>query len=261
MVNKLSWYLKKGFRGAFSAFRKQGCLYFKYLLYLLASLFGKGLIFTYPLFAFADVRIVKEFEETGTFRIENLFEDAEKPKKYWRTVVFLILKLMFLSAGIFLIAIITALFITLGLEVEVYGTYITGFGAIFLLLGIIAVAFFTIIYLLYFAPAIYLLQTNDEMGITDILTKSLSTMKRGKMKLFLINLIHFLIFIAFAAVFFVILFILTETVYADDSVSNEFMIALFVIFTLFLMVFLLPRLILSNKIASLSLVKDLTENE
>lgn len=255
MVNQLSWYLKKGFRGVESAFQKRG-LFFKYILYLFASFIGKGIFLAYPLFALADVKIVKEIEETGSFKVENAFADADKPKKYWITLVFYVLKMLFLAAGIGIILGIIALFSIFSFQmyysdIDTFAAFLT----FLYIIGIIAGTIFIIYFLLYLAPATYLLQTSDGIGICEVLNKSFSTMKNGKMKLFLIYLIHFLIFLAAFAIGFVIL----SLIQLIAPLEIVFLFA--VVIVLSLLFILLPILVLANKIASLTLIKDLIDSE
>lgn len=258
-MQNLLWYVKKGVRDARSALRKGIGFYFKYCLYVLASLFGKSFFLTHPLFAFADLKIVKEIEETGSFRIENAFSDADSKKKYRTGVLVYFLRLAFLAAVsfIFLVPAFLLAYVGLGFDTTNPDSGGTAVAAVILLvLGSIGALVFSALILIYFAPAIYLLREDENLGISDILKQCNSAMKQGTMKLFGIFLLNFLFYLA--ALLLVFFLTVICKIIAELISAPIFLYLCFVILVLSL-VLLFPAIYLSFNVASVSLIKDAVE--
>lgn len=256
MNQKLSVYIKKGMRASRGAFRHQSQLYFKYCLFLLTSILGKLLFFTYPLYALAEVRIVKTINETGSFEVEKSFEDANSIKKVWTTILYYLVKGLIYLSGIIILSGFTYLLIYLGKTIDEMTTlkkYYVMFA--FGIIGGILILLFIIMVHLLFAPATYLIQKYDDIGISDVISKSISIMSRkGKMKLFLIEIMHLLYFLLFASIFLGILWFF-ESIFLPLVV-----IFCSIIFAIILLI-MIPKIILSNKIASICLIEELVNEE
>ncbi len=255
MSQNIAVYIKKGMVASKKALYNQKQFYI-YCLFLLTSLFGKLFFITYPIFALADIRLVKTIEETGNFEVEKTFEDANSIKKVWTMVIFILLKTSLLLSGIVILSGITYWLSYLGEIIDNMTNldryYIT---ALFWVLGVAAIILFIIIVNLFSGPAAYIIQTYDDYGISDTLIKSFSIMrKNGKRRLLLINLFHLLRFminsLICSGLIYIIYQSLSQLVFIFCSISLGIILLL-----------TLPKIILSNKIATISLFSELTADD
>lgn len=221
-------------------------------MYLLTSYLGKSFFLTYPLFALADIRVAKTIYETGEFQLRNSFEDSNSPKKYWTTLLLYFIKNLLLIANIIIFFGIGFGLVYAGSKIDILiDLDIYYFGIFFFCIGILAFVVSTTLIYLYLGPTLYLIQSKDNIGISETLSGSISTMKKnGKMKLFLIYFIHFLLFVIITGILFLLLCLLNLYV-------SETILYLFLILFAYILLIVVAWLILSTKIATISLFKDL----
>lgn len=256
MNQKLLVYIKKGMHDSKSALHNQKPLFFKYFLFVLTSFLGKLFFITYPLFALADIRIAKSIEETGKFELEKSFEDSNLIKTVWTTMLFILLKTLILISGTIILSGLTFMLASFGTTIDsmttLKGNYMTYF---FGSLGVIAIVVFIIMVNLYLGPATYIIQSNDDVGISDVFTKSIEIMnKNGKSTLLLIKIFHLLRFL-------INLIVCIGLIWVIHIFSNPLIETFCIIILSIVLLLTLPRIVLSNKISSYSLFKKLTDKE
>ena len=256
MNQKLSVYLKKGRIASKGALLHQTTLFVKYCLYVLTSFFGKLLFFTYPLFALADIRIAKTVEETGTFEVEKSFEDSNSMKKVWMAMIFIMVKMLVLLSGIILLSGFTLLLVYLGKIIDSMTSFDVNIMIfIFGVPGVLAIMLFILMINLNLGPVIYIIGTYNDIGIADVISKSVSIMaKKGKMKLLLIEIHYLLCFIMY-------LLISSALLYSIYLVASPTVVIFSGVIFIIIILLKLPKLILSRKIALVSLFNNLTNEE
>ena len=256
MNQKLSVYLKNGKNASTSAISNQKTLYVMYCFYLLTSFLGRLILITYPLFALADIRIAKTALETGSFEVEKSFEDSNSIKKVWTTILYFMLKSLFLVSGIIILCGVTIVLVYLGHIFDAMTSL--NYNLMMYILGapaVLTMLVFILIVNLYFGPATYIIQSHHDIGISDVISKTVSMMrKKAKMTLLLIGVFHWFRYIIYVIICWGLMYLI-------NLMFSTLVVYFFgVIFIIYLLL-KLPKILLSKKIASVSLFKDLSNEE
>jgi len=252
MILKASNYVFKGLSESKTALKFSKIHLLKYLLLTIASILGKFFFFSYPIFAFSEYHIVNQIREKVLFDLEDVFVDSKSIKKYWTMAVGALIYHFILLSGTLFIGLITY-FLTF------IGSGLNGFSRIF---GLSWVSFFLTICIavlvvflawcsIIFEPIVFYIQSNEDIGFSEAYHQVKAWMSKvGRWKLFVIRLFHWGIFIVYGII---------GTVFAIYMYRNWAFFWFIIIATPlgFFIILKLPRLILSNRIASSKLFYDL----
>lgn len=111
-------YYFNGKRRAGRVFRKNFSMYFKYWVFVVASVLARISIVFYPFMEQARYSLITNIEKTNDIKVSVLLEEFEKPKKLWDLFLVFLVRVVIITSGIYLLCIISKLFWILGLEIE-----------------------------------------------------------------------------------------------------------------------------------------------
>ena len=245
-------YYKEGIHSAFLTLRKKEN-FIKYYLHLFMNLFGRILFaLLSPAFDLANVRLAKMVRMHKKIEVSSTFESTNKIKTFWTTFVSsMLIGLMFL-AGTIMILVVEAFIVLLGLLLSNYDYNVGMYFIIFLSIPVvIGLIIYFILFPLYFAPLVYVVDSVEEVGASVAVVKSIEAMKHnGKKTYFAINLVTSIInsvYLGFAAMFVTLLFNNSEMIVA--IIALIIFVAVYIIFA--------PVINLGSQVACVSLFEDI----
>ena len=200
-------YYREGLSLAFKTFRKKGN-YIRYYLFWIVSLIGKFIPIASPAFFLATSRLARNVKVNQDIVISSAFEATDE-KNSTRTMLWsLVIAGLILVGGILLIGVFGLLLYLLGSGICDEAN-MEEMIPVFLIPAAILLVVFVVSFFIYFSPISYIVDTNPEIGVSDVLYNSVDSMKRnGKKTLLLINFIglfNVLLIIGLAVVAFLIL--------------------------------------------------------
>ncbi len=243
MKKNIFKYLKEGFKSARKDFKNKGNI-ISYWLYFFSRIICLIITPLFPAACLANINVGDNSKKNVNF-IES-YKTVNSPKKYWNTVLGILLMILIYLSGLFLIG-----FITLGLVLigEVFNN--TTIYLILLIPGLIMLVIFTVIFILYLFPMIYYL--NNDYSPVDSILSSISTMKnRGKVKVFLYYLFKILLIGIYAALVFggfVLVYMTTD------------LAGLYAFVVVFITLYVYPYLSYGLNITKVSILRDLADGE
>lgn len=251
MSQYTSHYIQTGLKESKTSGQKKKKKTAKHFIYALSSMLGKRFFLSYPLFALADYHMADQIEKTETIDFEKAFEDCKSNGKYWSSVQFSLLKQLILVVGVLLLGLIAYGLSNLGNILDVAYDFQSNYAEFtFLVLGATSIFMFIIMLNVHFGSVMYFIQSED-VGLSEALQKNARIMtKIARTKLLYINLYYLTRFAAYTAL----------SVWVIYWVSSEFTTSWLIITAVVFLVLLLasiPRLILSHRISSASLFKDM----
>ena len=192
MSQRVSQYVSMGMRDSKYVIGAGKGIFFKYFIFSMSSLIGKLFFLSYPLFALGDYHIIKQIEEGKKISLEDAFEDSNVGKKYWTTTHFALVNHIIFLIGMIIIAGLSFGLIQMGYTLDRYFRFDQGYTVFVsqIISGCIFIVFI-IQKQLYFGPVTYLIQSNEDNGLSDTLRQSALIMTNyGKVKLLYIYLYY-----------------------------------------------------------------------
>lgn len=227
----------------------------KFIIFTITSFIGKLLFLSFPLFALSEYHFIEQIKQAKPCSLEDAFEGAASPKKYWITCQFaLIFQGLILTLGLIIFGISLGLD-SIGAELDnimnfnrYYTAWIFQWGAI--VIGLILVYQVSLSY----APVVYLIYTNEDITLSEALKESqlmmTGTAKRRLMGIHLTHLVRFMIKAVLGG---------GLVVAAYFGIPSIFFTLILVLVSIWLL-YGVPRLLLSIRISSASLYDALLEN-
>jgi len=255
MNQKASKYTSIGLSESKEALRADKFNFIKYLMFTVTSIIGKLFFFSFPLFKLSEYHIVHQIKESQTINFEDAFEDSSQVKTYWTMMLFGLIKLFILLTGLVLISALAYGLIALGTAMDTYELrYQHNFILFFQVVSVILYVIFLFCNSLIYAPVGFLIQSHPEMGLREALSQSKVIFNAyGRGKLFVIRirlLLRFIAYIVLASAVGLISYI---------WLTPYYFIGIVIILSILLLQSL-PRILLSNQIASTRLYLDLIED-
>ncbi len=240
-------HFKKARRGIKRITKFRSMNYLLYLILFFASLFGKMIIFIFPVFELAELRLSDAL--INQKELDHIFEDSNDINKLFKMFIALLLKYSFILGVGAILALLIFGFAQIGIVFDqVIDNERLKLFDVFLYGGISLGTLGLMISAIYLAPVTYLIYNNN--SVSEAFHKSLIMMREGgKTKLFLIMFYHLLIVGILFTLYGYVNFI------AFNLLISE---AYIVIMTLLLiiLVFLLPLIYLSYRTASISFIEE-----
>ncbi len=199
-------YFKEGLIKSYKTFKKKGN-YLRYYLYWIASMVGKIIPFVSAAFLLADVRIARLAKNHEQIAVARSFESIDNRESI-RTMLWtsVIVCLLFIS-GVLFIGLFGLLSYLLAQSIITASN--SSAASILIFPAVILLLVFMILYPLFMAPTSYIVDTNNEIGVSNVIFNSIDSMKRtGKWTYTLINIVGLLpglLIFTFGIILFIIL--------------------------------------------------------
>ena len=183
-------YFKEGLLKSYKTFKKKGN-YLRYYLYWIASMVGKIIPFVSSAFLLSDVRIARLAKNHEQIAVARSFESTDNRESI-RTMIWtsVIVGLLFIS-GVLFIGVFG--FLSYLLAQSIISASNSSAASILIFPAVILLLVFMILYPLFMAPTSYIVDTNNEIGVSNVIFNSIDSMKRtGKWTYTLINIVGLL---------------------------------------------------------------------
>lgn len=255
MIRKYGTYIKEGLKASKMTMKRRGTKIRFYLFYLVKFL-SIILPFMIPVISMAEIRMSKNSINNNDIDVLDSFKSGCKIKKYWNQFMAYCLSFLFVASGMFTIAILSLLFVLLGYSFAgLINTINVSFMiVIFSIPGIVLGIIFFIISYLYFAPIPYIGDTIEDIDGADIIKKSVSSMKKGKIIIFLNTFIPG----AITTIIIAIPMAIFPFAFSSNSTPILMIVCLFVIFIYVVVVlYFIPTLLLAFVNANTLLYEDI----
>lgn len=204
------YYFGKGLRLAAKAVLKSG-KFLQYYVYYFMGLLGRMIPFFGAIFPVADVRRAKILEREGELTVVRPFGGVEKGSAFGTALLCIAIEMLILAGGLFVFAAVgyglAYLGNSVGILVEMQDPEILA--VIFAAPAAVAALVYTVLTLLFFAPTPYILDSNEKIGATSVLTACMETMRQGGKLTCLLNvLVPILIKAAYIGLSLLVLYLL-----------------------------------------------------
>ena len=183
-------YFKEGLLKSYKTFKKKGN-YLRYYLYWIASMVGKIIPFVSSAFLLSDVRIARLAKNHEQIAVARSFESTDNRESI-RTMIWtsVIVGLLFIS-GVLFIGVFG--FLSYLLAQSIISASNSSAASILIFPAVILLLVFMILYPLFMAPTSCIVDTNNEIGVSNVIFNSIDSMKRtGKWTYTLINIVGLL---------------------------------------------------------------------
>ena len=243
-------YFKEGLLKSYNTFKKKGN-YLRYYLYWIASMVGKMIPFVSSAFLLSDVRIARLAKNHEQIAVARSFESTDNRESI-RTMIWtsVIVVLLFIS-GVLFIGVFG--FLSYLLAQSIITASNSSAASILIFPAVILLLVFMILYPLFMAPASYIVDTNNEIGVSNVIFNSIDSMKRtGKWTYTLINIVGLLPGLLIFAGGIILFIILAQTSDIGFIIGS---LLLFLFMALFLIVG--PVFGMAGRIATVLLFEDI----
>lgn len=189
------FYFAQAMRASNKSLWKKGNI-LKYLAYFIMSCLAAFTFVLSPMFRLADVRQAKIAAKENTVDIPQSFKVACRAKPFFTMLLATVLEALLFIAGLILIGIAACLLGVVGYAVSLFVTEVPPMLIMYVFLapGGLAIAVYSIVMALLFAPTAYVVETNPDMGAANAVSICINTMKsRGKWTYFITLFVTFLI--------------------------------------------------------------------
>lgn len=237
------------------AIRETNIGFFKFLIFTFTAWIGKLLFFSFPLFSLTEYHLADQIKQDKPCSLEDAFEGAASPKKYWTTFQFaVVFQGVMITLGLLIWGVYVGLdFVGAELDnIMNFNRYYTAW--VFQWTSIVIGIFLVYRFSLTYAPVVYLIYTHDDMSLSQALKASqlimTPTAKRQLVTIHIEHVIRFLIKAAFGA---------GLVVMANYGLPQFFFIIIMIIVSIGLL-YGIPRLLLSVRLSSVALYDILLEN-
>lgn len=250
-------YFLSGRKSSAKVFKTNFSMYFKYWVFVIASILARVSIVFYPFMEQARYNLISNLDKTNNINVDELLNGFEKPKKLWDLFLVFIVRVVIITSGLFLFKVISTLLWTLGLEIEsMFSIDLTLFNEIPFIPGLLMIPMALISIIFTIAVLVKndltsFITVSEELNAKEsfVLTNKLYNRKTFK-KLFSIYLFAFLDIVIKLAIALGIV-VLTDYLFGN-VVSLGFAIVLVIV-----LLFLLVRTFLTLDISRFNLMKDL----
>ena len=202
-------YFKEGLLKSYKTFKKKGN-YLRYYLYWIASMVGKVIPFVSSAFLLSDVRIARLAKNHEQIAVARSFESTDNRESI-RTMIWtsVIVGLLFIS-GVLFIGVFG--FLSYLLAQSIITASNSSAASILIFPAVILLLVFMALYPLFMAPTSYIVDTNNEIGVSNVIFNSIDSMKRtGKWTYTLINIVGLLPGLLIFTVGIILFIILVQT--------------------------------------------------
>ncbi len=247
-------YYKEGRKVAKRMYKTKGN-FIRYYIFLFSALLGN--IFLPSFYQLANVRMAKDLRRSNEINVSKLFKSGDNPKSLYTMILSFFLSLFIFLGGVLVIALVGGLLFLLAgafnvllFQKEQLIVYI-----IFLIPAGIGLIIFMVEFLLSLSPRAYIVDTVNNVGASDVLNKSFTSMKKGKLTLLMLIFVPALIgFVISGAVLAV-----PTLIYILLGIENYIFIALSTILFIAAIIFILiivPKLHTTANVGALSFFED-----
>ncbi|MDD7735433.1 MAG: hypothetical protein PT941_01465 [Bacillales bacterium] len=247
-------YYKEGRKVAKRMYKTKGN-FIRYYIFLFSALLGN--IFLPSFYQLANVRMAKDLRRSNEINVSKLFKSGDNPKSLYTMILSFFLSLFIFLGGVLVIALVGGLLFLLAgafnvllFQKEQLIVYI-----IFLIPAGIGLIIFMVEFLLSLSPRAYIVDTVNNVGASDVLNKSFTSMKKGKLTLLMLIFVPALIgFVISGAVLAV-----PTLIYIILGIENYIFISLSTILFIAAIIFILiivPKLHTTANVGALSFFED-----
>ena len=252
------YYFGKGLRLAAKTVLKSG-KFLQYYVYYFMGLLGRLIPFFGAIFPVADVRRAKILEREGELTVVRPFGGVEKGSAFGTTLLSIAIEMLILAGGLAVFAAIgyglAYIGNSIGVLVEMREPEILA--VIFAVPAGVAAIVYAVFVLLLFAPTPYILDSNEKIGATSVLTACVETMRRGgKLTCFLNVFVPNLIKAAYIGLCWLVLYALSNVLSA--GIVGFIICLLWVLAALGGYIVFAPVLTLACTIANTDLFADIS---
>jgi len=252
MTKQATKYIKMGVSQSKKSLKESDISIVKFSVFYFLSIFGKLILFLYPLFVFADYSIAKESHAEQKITFKNILKDSDHPKKYFYAILYISIKSLLIILGTLLIGGLAFGLIQLGMFLDEYFLLERYYIALFFqFVSITLLVIFFVYVSLYLSPIIYLIQSRGFSFSEAFNYNSKMLNSQNKVKLLLIQLFYLLLLLLNITVLgSVVLFML--------FISFPLFIVMSIIMGLIL-ILRLPRIFMSYSISKVVFFDDIVE--
>lgn len=230
---------------------------FRYYVYLLAGLVGRLIPFFGTIFWVADIRLAKIAVDEDDVDLVRAFGGVEKGSSFGTTLLTAAIEILLLLGGI------------LGCGAVAFGLYflgnLIGTGVVRMIVAlafaapaVLAAIVYMVITCLYFAPTAYILDSNEHIGATGIMTASVETMRRGgKLTCFLNVFVPACILAVYGGLVYGVAFLLAAVLPHSSTVSIV-LPAIWCVIAGLIFIACAPLIIFAANTANMSLFRDIS---
>lgn len=248
------FYFKGGFRAAKSTFKKRGN-WAKYYFLMILCLLSKVLLVS-PAFALVKTRIAYRAKASNDIYVFDALKKSDNLKNFFSVIIWALSIFMIFISGIVLICGAGLLVATLGYYVASATDYRNYIALGLLIPFAIVLVVFLIGFVFLFAPGLFIFNKDQRITSSLNIYNSVASMRRaGKWTLFMINFIHFLIFVVYVGIGGIAVWLLLDQKMMITDIIGR---SLGIIFGIILLVFY-PKFSLARRVAIYSLFDDVVE--
>lgn len=248
------FYFKGGFKAAKLTLKKKGN-WAKYYFLMILSLLSKALLVA-PAFSLVKTRVAYRAKASNDIYVFDALKKSDNLKHFFSVIIWALSIFMILISGIVLISGAGLLVASLGYYVASATEYKNYIALGLLIPFAIVLVVFLIALVFLFAPGLFIFNKDQRITSSLNIYNSIASMRRsGKWTLFMINFIHFLIFVAYVGVGAVAVYLLLDHHLLITDIIGR---SLGIIFGIILLVFY-PKFSLARRIAIYSLFDDVVE--
>lgn len=247
--------IQMGFSQSKTVFKahKQG--FFTYLVFMMTTFFGSLVFIFSPIFILADMHVGMQVHESKTLKVEDAFDDSQRLKTVWTTVLVMII------LGMIVVG-FSAILVGLYYGLQMYGRMIDDFmnydryymSFIGQIITYVLGGILLFLVQMYFESTLYLILKNPESKLSDIVHQNNEMMKsQGFIQLFVIKVIYF------GQLLIILAFLSSIGYYVYPMLTRPLF---YLLVLLLLMIFLrfVPKLYLGYRLSSIQLFSRRLEN-
>lgn len=250
-------YFKESYKKSFKLLNKTNN-YFKYLLFVIMNCFASFLCILKPVTDMASVRMAKNIREGKDVCISNSIITSDRPKSYWNYILILGVKVLIFAAIFAIILVSGGLLALLGIALAslfgdadslVLAIVFAAPAIILLIVFIFAVPYLSV-------PTAYMVDTYPTTNASRQIYSSFESLKRGgKKTLFVNDLVHYALILAYELPLLIIFLVLALT-----DVSLGLMLVVLLL-ALLVALYTVPRILLSRQLVKVALLEDIVLDE
>ena len=235
---------------------KKGGYRFKYLLYLLTSIFGYLLL--WPIFAIYNQRFTKSIVDKCEIKVVNGFEKTSV-ETCFKSFITTTLKVLMLLISIILLGGLSYGLYYLGfvLEIQFYMPVFTKY--LLALPSVLVLVYYVVTYLLKYAATTFILANNEEMEIKDVFRLSEKSMRRNKLRYAMVSIVPLLITVVLCFVPYLLISLLIQLGIIPQEVVYNYSIVLNVIVFVSAFIIIIFRInsLITGRVSKYILLSDI----
>ena len=247
-------YYKEGRKVAKRMYKTKGN-FIRYYIFLFSAILGG--IFLPSFYQLANVRMAKNLRQSNQISVSKLFKSGDNPKSLYTMILSFFLSLFIFLGGVLAISSAGGLLLLLASAISflIFDDFVLIVYIIFLAPVGIGLIIFIVEYFLSLSPRAYIVDTVDNVGASDVLNKSFTSMKKGKFTLFMLNFVPSLIGLAISVG---LLSIPTLIYLLLGNINYLFIVLSTVLFivAIILILFIIPKVHTTINVGALSFFED-----